>query len=74
MVRVTNSYSNECDALSGVPQGSVLGLVLFLIYVSDLTTHCKSNPLAYADDLKLFGPLSQALQEDINRISEWCSD
>ena len=39
---------------SGVPQGSVLGPILFLIYVSDISDDVSSNVIPFADDTKLY--------------------
>ena len=64
------------EVLSGVPQGSVLGPLLFLIYVNDLPEWIKTNIKMFADDTKLWNTIRQAsdsreLQEDFNRLREW---
>jgi len=61
------------DVVSGVPQGSVLGLVVFLLYVNDIPSVVNSNLVLYADDIKLYRIIkSEAdiaqLQEDINSL------
>ena len=48
------SYSNYPIAESGVPQGSVLGPLLFLIYINDIDRNIKSNITFFADDTMLF--------------------
>ena len=53
-MRVGPSFSTKRKVLSGVPQGSVLGTVLFLIYVSDLLSLLKSSQVFDADDGKLY--------------------
>ena len=61
---------------AGVLQGSVLGLVLFLIYINDITVDIKSNIRIFADDVSLFQVVADGpsisfvnLQHDLNKIS-----
>ena len=58
-VGVGDSFSKFIDILSGVPQGSVLGPILFLIFINDLPEFIKSIILMFADDLKLIANASR---------------
>ena len=51
-VIVRNEESEWCDVISGIPQGSVLGPLLFAIYVNDLPETVKSLIFLFADDAK----------------------
>jgi hypothetical protein len=72
-VRVRNALSESISISSGVPQGSVLGPLLFLIYVNDLPDNIRSNCLLFADDIKIFGSTYEhdTIQTDLNAVSEW---
>ena len=68
--------SNWKSVLSGVPQGSVLGPILFLIYINDLDDDITSKVLKFADDTKVFRKIKsdadrQQLQDDLNKLTEW---
>ena len=51
---INGSSSDYSEIESGVPQGSVLGPLLFLIYINDLERNIKSNIRFFADDTMLF--------------------
>ena len=59
-----------------VPQGSVLGPILFLIYINDIVDQLNCNAYLFADDMKIFNAITtntdhQDLQSDINTIAQW---
>jgi len=62
--------------ISGVPQGSVLGPILFLIYINDIVDNLNYTAYLFADDMKLFNGITQdadiaRLQSDICAIDTW---
>lgn len=77
-VKFNSKLSRVINVTSGVPQGSHLGPILFVLYLNDLPSCVRSsNILMYADDVKLFLPVSKIndsllLQEDFCRLSKWC--
>ena len=76
-VLVEGSVSDKLEVLSGVPQGSVLGPLLFLIYINDLPSVCHSSQVnLFADDTLLYRHIrnegdSVKLQEDLTALEEW---
>ena len=68
--------SNPAQVTSGVPQGTVLGPLLFLLYVNDLPNSLKSSIRLFADDALLYGIVSSnvdgdQLQEDLTKLEVW---
>ena len=76
-VIINGKSSNISEVVSGVPQGSVLGPLLFLIYINDIDLHQNEGSLLlYADDLLLYHPIQSPedylkLQGDIDQLQAW---
>jgi ribonucleases P/MRP protein subunit RPP40 len=70
-----NSKTEWVDVVSGVVQGSVLGPIIFLLFINDLPSKLINECRLYADDNKIIAPVSfvsdqQAFQNDIKRLDE----
>ena len=65
--------------ISGVPKGTILGPILFIIYINDISTNITSTVKIYADDTKIYRTINEpdkdipALQLDLNRLSGWAN-
>ena len=81
-VLVNGKHSKSTLVRSGVPQGSVLGPLLFLLYVNDITNLHRSDQSRlslYADDMLLYKPITSntsyaEIQQDVNSIFQWSKD
>ena len=68
--------SEEAKVTSGVPQGSVLGPLLFLLYINDLPENIQSQVRLFADDTAVYLTVtnmqdSQVLQSDLESLQHW---
>ena len=75
-VVVEGSYSSPCPVTSGVPQGSVLGPILFLIYINDISNNIHSQLCLFADDCLVYRIIRSSgdhliLQDDFNTLTSW---
>jgi len=77
-VIVGRSVSTYAPVISGVPQGSVLGPILFILYVNDLPEMCENGDTTklFADDLKRYSLAAypNSLQTGLDKLNTWCSD
>ncbi len=75
-VVVDGTASTKAPVVSGVPQGSVLGPLLFLTYINDLPAAVKSNVRLFADDCVIYRHIKSnqdtaMLQDDLDSLARW---
>ena len=73
---VNGSNSTWKPVTSGIPQGSVLGPILFVLYINDLPSNILSDVYMFADDTKIFNIIKspedqETLQNDLDTLSMW---
>ena len=79
-VRLQGGVSFDSPVISGVPQGTVLGPLLFIILMCDINSGITSSSMvSFADDTRLYYGISNVddcaiLQNDLNSVYEWASD
>ena len=79
-VNINGTYSQWKDVVSGVPQGSVLGPILFIIFVNDLPNILKTGSCSiFADDTKLQANANNIkgadmIQKDLDKLNDWCKE
>ena len=78
-VIINDKSSDPLPVLSGVPQGSVLGPLLFICYINDMPNNISSTIRLYADDALLYRSIHNekdvyALQNDLNLLTSWAAE
>lgn len=78
-VMINGNYSKWTDVISGIPQGSILGPILFIVFINDLPGVVGSVCQLFADDCKMYKNITaeadqRELQEDIMRLCQWSKD
>ena len=78
-VVVNNNTSTWAEVCSGVPQGSVLGPILFVLHINDLPDKVSSFIKLFAEDTKIYRPILNSsdianIQKDIDEMVQWSKD
>ena len=80
LVNIGEKFSNSADLTCGVPQGSILGPLLFLLYVNDMSQAVDCDLFLYADDSclvyqhKELSKIEEQLNKDFANICDWFVD
>ena len=78
VVSVNGSHSHPQPVISGVPQGTILAPVLFLLYINDISENIKSQIRLFADDGIIYREINNdqdhvTLQEDLDNLNNWAN-
>ena len=73
-VIMNNMTSNTLPITYGVPQGSILGPVLFSMYINEIPNTLSCNVVLYADDTVILHDDVHILQDNLNVIVSWCNE
>ena len=75
-VYINSVYSESLDVKSGVPQGSVLGPLLFILYINDIINVCSAKCFVamFADDCKFYSEDADALQSTMDNITKYTKE
>ena len=79
VVKVSGTQSEDAAVSSGIPQGTVLGPLLFVLYINDILDNVESEGLLFADDTKIYRAITsqedaQSLQSVLNTLEEWSDE
>jgi AraC-like DNA-binding protein len=78
-VVIQGTPSEWSSVISGTPKGTILGPILFLLYINDVSDNVKSKIKLFADDTKIYREIKDPtidtviLQSDLNSVSEWAN-
>jgi len=77
-VRIQQELSNDVQVTSGIPQGSVIGPLLFLAFINDIEINMQSTIRLFADDCIIYKVIrsegdEKTLQSDLDKLWEWAS-
>jgi len=78
-VRMDSFFSNWANVVSGIPQGSILRPLLFIIYINKLPNICDSQLFLYADDAKVYRQIfnsqdKENIQHDLIKLNSWADN